>query len=97
MLGSRPRCAFDRSPEADPILWVSKNVGRGTMKLNGVLLRLEATGERKAAVRHLAAPGVTMTVRPLGDEADWRADAELVFALERGLAVGYRGFWACES
>jgi len=27
--------------------------------------------------------------------ADWRSDAELVFRLEQGLSVGYRGFWTC--
>lgn len=62
LLGSGPRCAFNRSPEADPIFWASKNVGAGTMKLNGVLLRLEATGAMEAAVQQFASPGVTMTV-----------------------------------
>ena len=65
------------------------------MKLNGVLVPLEA-GEETGAGVAFTAPGVTMTVRPLGDDADWRSDAELVFALEQGLTVGYRGFWACE-
>jgi hypothetical protein len=34
-------------------------------------------------------------VRPLGDEADWRQNAELVFDLDEGLRVGYRGFYDC--
>jgi hypothetical protein len=42
-------------------------------------------------------PGTTITVRPLGDEADWRSDAELVFELDQGLTVGYRGFYGCEA
>ncbi|PWJ13326.1 DUF305 domain-containing protein [Jannaschia seohaensis] len=31
------------------------------------------------------------------EEADWRADAELVFALDEGLTVGYRGVYSCEA
>jgi hypothetical protein len=38
-----------------------------------------------------------MTIRPLGDEANWRSDAGLVFTLDQGLTVGYRGFYACEE
>jgi hypothetical protein len=30
-----------------------------------------------------------------GGEADWRQDAELVFALEQGVRMGYRGFYGC--
>lgn len=98
LLGAGPRCVFHRSPEADPILWVSKDASAGAMKLNGVLLPLKSTGTTEnAAVKQYAAPGVTMTVQPLGDESELRSDAELVFALEQGLTVGYRGFWACKK
>ena len=38
-----------------------------------------------------------MTVTPLGAEADWRGDADLVFALAQGPTVGYRGFWTCDA
>lgn len=37
----------------------------------------------------------TVTVRPLGKGADWRTG--LVFSLQQGLTVGYRGFRACEG
>jgi hypothetical protein len=97
LLGAGPRCTFSRSREGHPILWASEDAGAGTMKLNGVILPLEAAGEGEAAVKRFATPGVTVTVRPLGKEADWRSDAELLFALEQGLTVGYRGFWACEK
>ena len=96
LLDAGQRCRFNRSPEDHPVLWVSEPSGTGTMKLNGVLLRLEAAGKSGVAKKY-AAPGVTMTVRPLGDEADWRSNAELVFALEQGLTVGYRGFWSCDD
>jgi hypothetical protein len=79
------------------ILWSSKDGGAGAMKLNGVVLPLEAAGKGEPTVKQFATPGLTMTVRPLGDEAGWRANAELLFALEQGLSVGYRGFWACEK
>jgi hypothetical protein len=43
-----------------------------------------------------SAPGVAMTVRSFeGDGASWRSNAERVFALDAGLRVGYRGFFAC--
>lgn len=94
ILASGPRCVFNRSPEDHPVLWASEETGKAAMKLNGVLVPIEARSREDGAVT-FAAPGVTMTVRPLGEAADWRSDAELVFALEQGLTVGYRGFWSC--
>jgi hypothetical protein len=91
-----PRCVFNRSPETDPILWAAEESGQAAMKLNGVLVPLEAGNETENGFM-FTAQGVTMTVRPLGGEADWRADAELVFELDQGLSVGYRGFYRCEA
>jgi hypothetical protein len=85
-------CTFNRSRETDPILWTTGDGARGAMKLNGILVPLDRQGEGV-----YTAEGVTVAVRPLGPEADWRADADLVFALEQGLTVGYRGFWSCPS
>ncbi len=97
LLETGPRCTFNRSPEAHPILWASRESGAAAMKLNGVLVGLESTGESDSGERFMAA-GMTTTVRQLPeDEADWRSDAELVFSLEKGLKVGYRGFWDCEA
>ncbi|NDW32750.1 DUF305 domain-containing protein [Salipiger sp. PrR007] len=90
-----PRCVFNRSPETDPILWASKG-GRAAMKLNGVLVPLETDAETDHSLE-FTARGVAMTVRPLGDEADWRSDAELIFELDQGLTVGYRGFYECQT
>lgn len=95
LVGRGSRCTFLRTAESDPVLWVSTDTGEGGMKLNGVLIELEGSGDVEDDDVRLAAPGVTMTVRRLGDEASWRSDAELVFALEHGLTVGYRGFWNC--
>lgn len=93
VLEAGPRCRFNRSPETDPILWTFADGASGAMKLNGVIIPLEGTVEG----RSFTAPGVTMTVRPLGNNGNWRANAELVFALDAGLIVGYRGFHSCES
>ena len=95
LLRPGPRCAFYRTAESDPVLWVASGAGAGAMKLNGVLIGLAGSGDMEEDGMRLTAPGVTMTVRQLGDEATWRSDAELVFALEQGLTVGYRGFWTC--
>lgn len=90
-------CTFNRSPETDPILWVTQGGAAAAVKLNGILVALEATdGSRDGAAR-FAAPGTSISVRTLGEGADWRADAELTFRLDRGLSVGYRGFSTCRS
>jgi hypothetical protein len=84
------RCAFNRSPESDPIFWTAADGARGAMKLNGVLVALDRKDEGV-----YASEGAIVAVQPLGAQADWRADADLVFRLEQGLRVGYRGFWSC--
>jgi len=95
VLSEGVRCAFNRSPETDPILLTGSDGGDAVMKLNGVIVPLEG-GEATDDANIYRAPGVTMTVRSLGDDADWRSNAELVFALEEGPTVGYRGFYACD-
>lgn len=83
-------CGFRRVRGEDPILWTSPE--GGLMSLNGVIVPLE----RQEAADGMAwgAQGVTMSVREAADP-DWRSDAELVFALEQGPTVGYRGFYDC--
>jgi hypothetical protein len=90
VLGGGDRCAFNRSPESDPILWTAADGSRGAMKLNGVLVALDRQDEGVYAT-----DGATVAVRPFWDEADWRANGDLLFRLEQGLEVGYRGFWSC--
>lgn len=96
VLGTSAPCTFNRSPETDPVLWASEG-GAAAMKLNGVLIALEAESGPQEGSTTFSAPGTTVTVRPLGDEADWRQNAELVFELEEGLRVGYRGFYGCAA
>ncbi|MFZ3583116.1 DUF305 domain-containing protein [Loktanella sp. DJP18] len=84
-------CGFRRVEGEDPVLWA--NDEGALMKLNGVILPLE---RQDAAVGQAwGAPGITMTVRDVAEDV-WRGGAELIFALEQGLTVGYRGFYDCE-
>lgn len=96
VLSSPATCAFNRSPEADPILWGDEN-GPAAIKLNGTLIVLDAVDDPQAGTAVFGADGVTVTVQPLGDAADWRQNADLVFTLDEGLRVGYRGFFSCEA
>ncbi len=94
-LGAGERCRFNRSPETHPVLWTDREGNAAAMKLNGVLVALEAAGEIDDGGFAFRAPGATVTVRPLGEAADWRSDGELVFELEQGPRIGYRGFYGC--
>jgi hypothetical protein len=96
VLGASGSCTFSRSPETDPILWLSEG-GAAAMKLNGVLVTLQATGDPQEGGVMFSAPGTTVTVSPLGEDADWRQNAELLFELDQGLSVGYRGFYGCDA
>jgi hypothetical protein len=90
LLDMPDRCTFHRSRETHPVLWTEADQATGAVKLNGVLIRLDAQGEGE-----FAADGLSLSVRPLGEDADWRSDAELVFRLDPGPTIGYRGFWQC--
>jgi hypothetical protein len=97
VLEAGARCRFNRSPEAAPILWAAKNGVEAAVKLNGILVSLQPSGDPQEGTATFSAAGTMITVQPLGDEADWRANAELVFELDQGLKVGYRGFYGCEA
>lgn len=97
VLEARRRCRFSRSPESDPILWASTESGAGAVNLNGIIVAVEGSAAAREAEGRWGADGLTITVRPLGDQADWRSNAELRFALQQGPAVGYRGFWSCDG
>ncbi|MCX2721373.1 DUF305 domain-containing protein [Roseibium salinum] len=95
ILEADSRCTFNRSPETDPVLWAAQDGGRAAMKLNGVLVGLDTSGDPQSGTAEFSAPGTSVTVRSLGEDADWRADSELVFQLDEGLTAGYRGFYNC--
>ncbi|ESR23216.1 DUF305 domain-containing protein [Lutibaculum baratangense] len=104
-----PGCDFVRTAESDPILVAragETGPAQGVMKLNGELVALRSEGsdgfDTLLAGPTMAADGVTMAVRHLPDEEpetengrqEWKAD--LVFELDQGLTVGYRGFYRCD-
>lgn len=98
VLESAPFCTFNRSPETHPILWTRGADGPGAMKLNGVIIPLQAQTETDAPGGTWRADGLSMRVAPLPEEEmDWRSNTELVFTLEQGLSAGYRGFWSCAT
>ena len=97
VLDAAPRCTFNRSPETDPILWIAADDTNAAIKLNGILVELEGGGQAQNGGARFFTPGAAVSVRTLGDEAGWRANAELIFELDEGLSVGYRGFYRCES
>ncbi|ESR23972.1 DUF305 domain-containing protein [Lutibaculum baratangense] len=103
-----PDCEFVRTAASDPILVAragASGPAQGVMKLNGELIALRSEGsdgfDTLLAGPTMTADGVTMAVRHLPDEEpetengrqEWKAD--LVFELEQGLTVGYRGFYRC--
>ena len=95
VLEAQARCTFRRTDTADPVLWAAQDGTGGAMKLNGVIVPLEKQGEADAGATVYSARGITLRLRSLGDDADWRQDSELVFALDEGPTVGYRGFYSC--
>ena len=97
VLAADVRCTFNRSQESDPILWAARDGTAAAVKLNGVLLDLEVNEAARNGAARFSARGTRISVRSLGDQADWRGNAELVFELDRGLRVGYRGFSDCET
>ena len=111
VLAPGPGCEFARTAETDPILVIRAADGpgptRGVMKLNGKLVALQgqeaATGpEALAGGVTMTAAGVRMSVRRSAEEGGVvgstlkRSNAELVFELDQGLTVGYRGFYRCK-
>jgi hypothetical protein len=111
VLPPAPGCHFSRVASADPILVARAPADSdarpgGVMKLNGELVPLEAEqdGGFEALLTGptMVAEGVRMAVEPVPDaEAEVtvgmrRWEADLVFELEQGLTVGYRGFYFCD-
>src|SRR3546814_19832496 len=65
------RCRFNRSPEAEPILWAAKSGAAAAVRLNGVLVSLRSSGEPQDGTATFSAAGTNIQVRPLGAAADW--------------------------
>jgi hypothetical protein len=99
-------CQFRRTKEGEPVLAMAAE--RAAIKLSGTLVELSAdrplSVETLEAGLRLTAPGSVVAVAPDPD-ADWteaadgwrRSNAEMVFHLQQGLTVGYRGFLDCTA
>jgi Domain of unknown function (DUF305) len=111
VLPDAPACRFSRVASADPILVARAPIGadasaEGVMKLNGALVPLEAEAaggfEALLAGPTMVAEGVRISVRRVSDgeddisDGDRRWQADLLFELDQGLTVGYRGFYLCD-
>jgi hypothetical protein len=81
-------CGFRRVEGEDPILWTAE--GGGVTKLNGIIIPLQAAGYGT-----YVADGISMEVREV--DGGFRSGAELIFTLEQGLEIGYRGFYDCAA
>lgn len=94
-LGNEPMCTFVRAVNADPILATDGN-GQGIAKVSGSLVQFEATGS-VASGGILMADGGQMTVAT--SDADNGEGSTLLFELtgETPLAVGFMGYWTCNS
>lgn len=93
-LGSVLECAFRRTAASDPILWSRQGGDRAAMKLNGVMLSLRADASTDNGIA-FAGQGLRVDIHPLGPAAGLRPRADLVFHLEQGPTIGYRGFYEC--
>ena len=96
-----------RSAEAAPILVAvpAEDGAHGVMKLNGKLVELSSEeGGLDGLVNGatLSADPIHMRVTPVSDDGSEAADgmrereADLVFQLDQGLTVGYRGLLRCD-
>ena len=95
VLGAEPACTFMRAVNADPILATDGN-GQGVAKVSGALVQFNGSGN-VASGGVLSADGGRMTVTP-GEGASGDG-AELLFELngDPALAVGFMGYWTCNS
>ncbi len=111
VLSPAPECSFSRVAFGDPVLVARASLGNeeaagGVMKLNGALVPLSAADpggfEVLLAGPTMVADGVRISVDRIPDEegevenGQRRWPADLVFQLEQGLTVGYRGFYFCD-
>ena len=112
VLPAGPGCGFSLTASGNPVLVVRAPakqgvVAEGVTKLNGALVSLRSASdggfEALLAGPTMLAEGVRMAVSQVPNvEAEvvdgrrrWKAD--LVFELEQGLTVGYRGFYFCDT
>lgn len=94
-LGSAVACTFVRAVNADPIL-ATDGSGQGVAKVSGSLVVFEAEGDLSNG-GVLDTEGGQLTITP--GEGDSGEDATLLFELsgDPALAVGFMGYWTCNT
>lgn len=106
---SGPRCSFAYTAASPPVLVggvaAAKASITGVVKLHGRLVELTAqhakTIDELRAGATFTAQGITLTVKPdreeggEAEESQHRRPANLLFELDQGLHVGYRGWYTC--
>ena len=96
-------CRFVRTTRSEPILvtWGGGETAQAAMKLSGTLVTLSeapegAEGTLAPDGRVFSSEGLTLELVPRPDEESGAGVlADLRFALDAGLTVGYRGTWTC--
>lgn len=108
-IGTGPRCVFRYTSAGKPVLAVApQSEGQplsGVVKLNGHLVRLEASADQPASGTpgrlRLAAGPIRFSVVPLeaADSGDRtrRREADMVFEVGEELRVGYGGYLGCTA
>lgn len=96
VLGTQSVCEFRYTSSGRPVAAAAPAAGRGVVKLNGVLVGLEADMDDGRFV--LAAEPVRLTVTPEGElrAGDLQA-ATALFEISDRLKVGYAGYALCRD
>lgn len=104
-LGAGPYCAFAYTAESPPVLAFKAAEGvRGVIKIHGRLVMLGAEQAQQPATPAqgvaLSTEGGRVEVRVANGSAGSGGEpqvADMLFELEQGLRVGYRGWYRCAA
>lgn len=101
VLGEGPRCIFAYTAESPPVVALQvtgDNAGQGVVKIHGRLVKLAAQ-RAEAGGFALSGDGMSVAIEPAAAADDARPtelrEADMLFELEQGLRVGYRGWYRC--
>lgn len=103
VLSAGPRCTFAYTAESPPVAALQvtgDSAGQGVVKIHGRLVKLSAQRAEDGGFV-LSGDGLSVKIEPAnaGDEArptEFR-EADMLFELEQGLRVGYRGWYRCTA
>lgn len=103
VLGAGPRCIFAYTAESPPVVALeltNDKSGQGLVKVHGRLVKLAAQRAEVGGFA-LSADGMSVRIQAAAEAGDAMptelAEADMVFELEQGLRVGYRGWYRCTT